>query len=358
MIVGTRPQLIKVSELLKEAKRRDIETTVIDTGQHYDFTMSGVFLKELDLCRINYENLDVGSGSHGWQTGTMIVRLEESIRKVKPDIAVVFGDTNSTLAGALATVKLGIPLAHIEAGARSFDMTMPEEVNRRLTDHCSNLLFASTKNCVRNLEREGLKNHVYLVGDIMYDLLLSSMSKIKANNVIERLDLENKPYGVLTIHRPTNLGHNRFRKLLECIDEAKETIIFPVHPRTKEVLEEDDKLSELNIRVTPPLSYYEIMKLVSRSKVVITDSGGLQKEAFWLHVPCLTLRKTTEWIETVRLGANELIANNLDILTMKIKKIFEDQEDIKYHFNPLATEITFGNGDASQKILDVILSYA
>jgi len=356
LVIGARPQIIKSSPIIHEAsKDAEIEFQIVHTGQHYDFEMSKIFFNELELPD-PIANLGVGSGSHGWQTGEMMVRLEKTIKKLKPDFVLVPGDTNSTLAGALAAVKLHVAVAHVEAGARSYDMRMPEEVNRRLTDHCSRILFAATENCVKNLLKEGIaEDHIHLTGDTMYDALLKHMTGALRSHALEKLGLEAGEYTVLTVHRPENVDDPKALKdIIEAIIQLKElVVIFPVHPRTLERLKATGLLKRLkeakHVRLVDPVGYHEMLQLVKNAKMVFTDSGGLQKEAFWLHTLCITLREKTEWVETVKLGANMLVGNSREMIVRKVRECFAIK-DLETKLKELPNP--FGDGNASAKIIE------
>jgi UDP-N-acetylglucosamine 2-epimerase (non-hydrolysing) len=361
VVIGARPQIIKSAPIIHEAlKDADIELQIVHTGQHYDFEMSKIFFGELELPD-PIVNLGVGSGSHAWQTGKMLTGLEKTIRELKPDLVLVPGDTNSTLAGALATVKLHVAVAHVEAGARSYDMRMPEEVNRRLTDHCSKMLFAPTENCVNNLLKEGIpKDQISFTGDTMYDALLRHMPKSLKSRVLERLRLKTSEYAVLTVHRPENVDyHETLSNLLQAIVQLRElTMVFPVHPRTMERLRTTGLLKRLkeaeHVRLVDPVGYHEMLQLVKHAKMVLTDSGGLQKEAFWLHTPCVTIRETTEWVETVQLGANTLAKNGESII-QKARE-FLATENLKDRLRKLPNP--FGDGKASAKVVESLKRFA
>lgn len=358
LALGARPQIIKSAPLIREASRKsEIELQIVHTGQHYDFEMSKIFFNELDLPS-PLVNLGVGSGSHAWQTGKMMTGLEKAMLRLKPDLVLVPGDTNSTLAGALAAVKLHVPVAHLEAGARSYDMRMPEEVNRRLTDHCSRLLFAPTQNCVENLRKEGLaKESIHLSGDTMYDSLLYHLPKALKSDVLDRFDLENENCGVVTLHRPENVDYpETLRSIVEALMQLRDlTLVFPVHPRAMKMLRATGLLKRLrkakNLRLVDPVGYLEMLHLVKLAKIVFTDSGGLQKEAFWLHTPCLTFRDRTEWVETVELGANVLVGSNRDLIVQKAKECLM-VEDFKVKLEKLPNP--FGDGYASKKIMETL----
>jgi len=355
LIIGARPQIIKSAPIIREAsKKSEIELQIIHTGQHYDFEMSKIFFGELDLPD-PLANLGVGSGTHAFQTGKMLIGLEKTIEKSKPNLVLVPGDTNSTLAGALAAVKLQVPVAHVEAGARSYDMRMPEEINRRLTDHCSSLLFAPTNNCAKNLGSEGIpKQQIRLSGDTMYDALLQHMPIAAKSNILKKLSLESEEYAVLTLHRPENVDAQKtLKNIMKAMTLLKElTIVFPVHPRTKQRLATAELLNLTqaadHIKLIAPIGYHDMLQLTKHAKIVFTDSGGLQKEAFWLHTPCITLRDKTEWIETTELNANVLVGSNPQRIVEAARKIMETR-NIKIRLEMLKNP--FGNGQASLKII-------
>ncbi len=348
-IVGARPQFIKIAPVSKEL-RKHFNEIIIHTGQHYDYGMDRVFFEELKIPEPDY-NLSVGSGTHGYQSGEMLKRIEEALIKERPDLVLVYGDTNSTLAGALAGAKLHIKVGHIEAGMRSFDKTMPEEINRVLTDHCSDLLFCSTKNAVRNLEQEGIINGVYLTGDVMVDSLLYNREIAEnKSTILSDLDLISKEYLLATIHRASNTDNKEnLKNIIDAFSNIEETIVFPVHPRTEKFLRKYGLYDKLNLQASiksmKPLGYLDFLKLMNHAKKVITDSGGIQKEAYMLRVPCITLRNNTEWIETVGDEWNVLVGTNKE----KIIKMVNDFESLsKIHKN------RFGTGDASKKIVEAI----
>ncbi|UCE28899.1 MAG: UDP-N-acetylglucosamine 2-epimerase (non-hydrolyzing) [Candidatus Bathyarchaeota archaeon] len=358
LVIGARPQIIKSAPVVHEAsKDSDVEFQIVHTGQHYDFEMSKIFFNELDLSSPT-TNLGVGSGSHAWQTGKMMIELEKTISKSDPDVVLVPGDTNSTLAGALASIKLHVPVAHIEAGARSYNMRMPEEINRRLTDHCSEVLFAVSENCVQNLLKEGIpEDQIHLVGDTMYDALLKHTSGVSGRRVLESLGLSANEYVVLTVHRPENVDDvESLKRVIKAVIELEElTIVFPVHPRTLKRLKEGDLLKRLkktkHVKLVDPVGYHGMLQLVKNARMVFTDSGGLQKEAFWLRTFCVTLRERTEWVETVELGANVLVGSDRDRIVGKAREclaINSLESMLKALKNP------FGGGDASVKIIEVL----
>jgi len=313
-IVGARPQFIKaaaVSRVLQ--KTQGVREVLVHTGQHYDANMSEVFFEELEIPRPDY-NLGIGSATHGAQTGRMLEAIEEVLLREKPDWVLVYGDTNSTLAGALAAVKLHIPVAHIEAGLRSFNRRMPEEINRVLTDHASDILFAPTKAAVENLRREGIsEEQIQLVGDVMYDAALYYGKKAECQSQsLNRLGLKPKEYILATIHRAENTDDpRRLRAIFEGLAEVDQEmkVVLPLHPRTRVVLVEVglyDKVAR-SVCLIEPVGYLDMVMLEKNARAIATDSGGVQKEAFFHRVPCLTLREETEWVELVDLGWNCII---------------------------------------------------
>jgi UDP-N-acetylglucosamine 2-epimerase (non-hydrolysing) len=308
-IVGARPQFIKCAPVSR-ALRRDHEEILVHTGQHYDANMSDVFFQELHIPAPDY-HLGIGSGSHGAQTGRMLIAIEEVLLAEAPDLVLVYGDTNSTLAGALAAAKRHIPVAHVEAGLRSFDRTMPEEINRVLIDHVSDLLFCPTETAVGHLQNEGITRGVHLVGDVMVDALQFNREIAREkSHILERLELEEKSYFIVTVHRPANTDNREnMENIIGALSEAGCPVIFPLHPRTRKYLSDYGMLDRLpaNIRITEPLGYLDMLRLMDGAKKILTDSGGIQKEAYLLGVPCITLRENTEWVETVEDGWNVLV---------------------------------------------------
>lgn len=313
-IVGARPQFIKaaaVSRVLRTA--RGVREVLVHTGQHYDENMSKLFFQELELPEPDY-NLGIGSGTHGTQSGRMLEYIERVLLQEKPDWVVVYGDTNSTLAGALAAVKLHIPVAHVEAGVRSFNRRMPEEINRVLTDHASDLLFAPTETAVANLRREGLSEaRIRLVGDVMYDAALYYGTKAsRTSRILEQLALKPKSYILATVHRAdTTDDPQRLRAILDGLGRVASQIpvVLPLHPRTRAALERHEMAKDVpgELRMIDPVGYLEMMILGKNARLIATDSGGVQKEAFFYRVPCVTLRNETEWVELVELGWNRVV---------------------------------------------------
>lgn len=345
-IVGARPQFIKYWPVMRAIDRHNqdgqvpLQDILVHTGQHYDYAMSKVFFDDFGIREPDY-HLEVGSGSHAWQTGQIMIRVEEILEKEHPDVVLVYGDTNSTLGGALAAAKIHVPIAHVEAGLRSYNKYMPEEINRILTDEISTLLFCPSKVAIENLRQEGYgpavaegglvslavgemddlkpgtfdKNHPCLVniGDIMYDVLTLALDRLANRaSILDTLGLTQTPYYLLTLHRAENtdevgqLGH-----VLEFVQQVSRDrqVIFPVHPRTRKTLERHQVKLADNIQPIEPVGYFDMVALMQGSSMVLTDSGGVQKEAYWLTVPCITLREETEWVETVESGWNILYKN-------------------------------------------------
>jgi len=350
-IIGARPQFIKVKPLVDELRRRKVEHILVHTGQHYDYEMSKTFFVELDIPEPAY-NLEVGSHTQGKQTALMLERTEKVLLKERPDIAIVYGDTNSTLAGALAAAKLNIPVAHIEAGLRSYRLDMPEEINRVLTDHISGFLFCPTTASVSNLKKEGITQGVYLVGDVMYDIFESRKSKIenKEAKILQELNLKPKEYLLLTIHRQENTDNvENVEAILSALIETKQKTVFPIHPRTEKTMR---RITNPGLRafkdflVIKPVNYLDMLILEKNARKVLTDSGGVQKEAYWFGIPCITLRNETEWVETVKDGCNTLAGTDREKITNAITQ-----------FNPRKTpDKCFGNGQAAEKIVTTLIA--
>lgn len=306
-IVGARPQFIKSAPVSRALSSRFREV-LIHTGQHYDYGMSEIFFEEMQMQPPDF-NLGVGGGSHGEQTGRMLIELERVLAEVKPDCVLVYGDTNSTLAGALASAKAGIPLAHVEAGLRSYNRTMPEEVNRVLTDHASTFLFCPTDTAVKNLAKEGIVEGVHQVGDVMYDALMHNLAIARRRSqILSKLDLERGAYALATVHRAANTDNaKRMKSILEALSALSVKIVFPVHPRTKKMIQEWGLRANPNVLFVEPQGYFDSLVLQENANCILTDSGGMQKEAYLLGVRCITLREETEWIETVAVGWNKLV---------------------------------------------------
>ena len=352
-VVGARPQFIKaaaVSAAIDRHNASDSETSidecVVHTGQHYDSQMSDVFFEQLSVRRPTHR-LDVGSSSHGAQTGRMLESLETVMQHERPDCVLVYGDTNSTLAGALAAAKLNQPIAHVEAGLRSFNRTMPEEINRVLTDHVSDLLLCPTQRAVDQLEREGITNGVQLCGDVMLDVFLTTSKTIGTDNpVADRLEVRG-PYSLVTIHRAANTDDDgRFDAIVGGLSDLAaggRTIVWPVHPRIAERL--TARRLPPGIVLTEPAAYGEFFALLRDAELVLTDSGGLQKEAYWASTPCLTLRDETEWVETIDAGWNRLVPADAATITAAASSV-----DV-----PTRHPDLFGRGDSSDLIVSALL---
>jgi UDP-N-acetylglucosamine 2-epimerase (non-hydrolysing) len=331
-VVGARPNFIKIAPLAEEFKKHpEIKHILVHSGQHYDYEMSDSFFKDLNIPKPDY-NLGIGSGLPGWQIGETIIELEKIYLAEKPDLVVVVGDVNSTLAGALSAIKLRIPIAHIEAGLRSFDRLMPEEINRLLTDQIADYLFVTEPSAIKNLLREGIsKKKIFYVGNIMIDTLKNQKSKIKNQNYREellgRFNLKTKQYAVLTLHRPSNVDNEEILKFLfETIEivSKKIPIIFSVHPRTQKQLEKikpNSQFNNGNLRLIPPASYVDMICLMENAKFVLTDSGGIQEETTALSIPCLTIRQNTERPITVEKGTNILVGQGRGKILKEVNKI-------------------------------------
>jgi UDP-GlcNAc3NAcA epimerase len=308
-VVGARPQFIKAAPVSHAfLAKGGIREIMVHTGQHFDAAMSDIFFDELAIPKPDY-NLEVNSLGHGAMTGRMLEKIEEVMLTEKPDVVLIYGDTNSTLAGALAAAKLHIPVAHVEAGLRSFNRKMPEEINRIMADHVSDLLFCPTQTAIANLANEGLTRGVHLVGDVMFDVTLGAVERAKGrSSILYHLKVEPKTYGVATLHRAENTDDPaRFAQVLAFLSKAAQNmpIIMPVHPRTRKLMETRG-LSPQGVRLIEPLGYLDMAWLTHNAAHVATDSGGLQKEAYFHRVPCVTLRDETEWVETVEAGWNRL----------------------------------------------------
>ncbi|WP_186420652.1 UDP-N-acetylglucosamine 2-epimerase (non-hydrolyzing) [Bosea sp. CS1GBMeth4] len=307
-VLGARPQFIKAAPVSRALARVGLSESIVHTGQHFDALMSDIFFDELDIPKPAY-NLEVNSLGHGAMTGRMLEKLEEAMLAEKPDLVLIYGDTNSTIAGALAAAKLNIPVAHVEAGLRSFNRRMPEEINRVVADHVSALLFCPTRAAVANLGAEGIVKGVHAVGDVMYDTTLAAVKRAEGRStIIETLGLTPGGYAVATIHRAENTDDpERFDRVVAWLEAAaRETpVVMPVHPRTRKLLASRG-LNPAGLTLIDPVGYLDMARLLSRATAVFTDSGGLQKEAYFHRVPCVTLRDETEWVETVEAGWNRL----------------------------------------------------
>jgi UDP-N-acetylglucosamine 2-epimerase (non-hydrolysing) len=330
-IVGARPNLVKISPLIREMKKhQEIEPLLVHTGQHYDEKLSGLFFQQMSIPEPDF-NLGVGSGSHAWQTAQVLERIEPILQKVRPDLVVVVGDVNSTLAASLAAAKMGIPIAHVEAGLRSFDRTMPEEINRLVTDALADYLFATEQDALENLLREGRpRERIHLVGNVMIDALRLYLPVAEQSQIIRELGLgegaEVRPYAVLTLHRPSNVDSPEdLRQILETMDEVGEMlpVIFPIHPRAHAKLLKLGAQNHSRVRVIPPVGYLDFLCLMSRARFVLTDSGGIQEETTALGVPCFTLRENTERPVTVKEGTNEIVGRNHDLIVTSARNVLK-----------------------------------
>ncbi len=343
-VVGARPNFIKLSPLFKELNK-EFEQLIIHTGQHYDYEMDKIFFDELKIPAPDY-HLGVGSGTHGYQIGEIVKKTEEVLIKEKPELVIVYGDTNSTLGGALASCKLGIRTAHVEAGLRCFDRRMPEEINRILTDHSSDILFCPTSLAVRNLKKEGITQNVFKVGDVMVDGIKENLKIAeKKSDILSRLRLKPKSYILATLHRAENTDTlNRLTGILQAFENIP-NLVFVCHPRTKKILEKNEFLAKLSekIIVTPPVGYFDMLILERNAEKILTDSGGVQKEAYLLSVPCITLRERTEWVETVKAGWNILVGADKSLILDGVK-----------NFQPPSKRINIFQGGASKKILRIL----
>ncbi len=374
-IVGARPQFIKAAAVsraiqafnssLPSNSGKRIREILVHTGQHYDYLMDRVFFEELKLPKPDY-HLGVGSGSHGLQTGRMLERIEKVLVEESPRVVVVYGDTNSTLAGALTAGKLNIPIAHVEAGLRSYNKAMPEEINRLLTDHLSTLLFCPTVRAVQNLSKEGIGNGritvVKNVGDVMYDSVLyySELAERKST-ILEDLKLlspktlDSKPatcnYYLATLHRAENTDDpRRLRSILNALREIGKTVpvVLPLHPRARKMMEHHHLMEKSKgLLVVDPVSYFDMLKLERHAKLILTDSGGVQKEAYWFRVPCLTLRDETEWVETVQSGWNTVVGTDCDRIVREARRRGAAKA-------PSRKSAIFGDGKASEKIVRIL----
>jgi UDP-N-acetylglucosamine 2-epimerase len=343
-VVGARPQFVKAALLSAELARRGIGEIVVHTGQHYDREMSDVFFEELKLPAPAH-HLGVGSGGHGAQTGEMLKRLEPVVQQEAPDWVLVYGDTNSTLAGALVGAKLHVPVAHVEAGLRSFNRAMPEEINRIVADHVAELLLVPNQHAAKQLEEEGITRGVRVVGDLMVDLALQVAARLPVRPpILDRFGVQPKAYCVATIHRASNTDDPQtFGRLLQGLRGIDRPVVFPVHPRTRDIARRAGAGEGDNVILCEPLPYVDMLALLSHAATLFTDSGGLQKEAFVLKVPCVTLREETEWLDTLEDGWNVLAGSDP-------QKIVEASRRLV----PARQASPFGDGTAAKRIVDAL----
>jgi UDP-N-acetylglucosamine 2-epimerase (non-hydrolysing) len=351
IVLGTRPEIIKMAPIIRVLEREGRDYFILHTGQHYSYNMDRVFFEQLKLPEAKY-NLNVGSGTHAEQTGRMLMGVERVFMGERPDLVLVQGDTNTTLAGALAAVKLNIPVGHVEAGLRSFDMTMPEEVNRVLTDHMSSLLFAPTEKARGNLIKEGVsEGRIFVTGNTIVDAVYQNLEQVDGNDVLDRLGLDNGEYFLVTVHRQENVDNlSRFQGILEGLRLIHKhyglPIIYPIHPRARKRMGEF-KLNPEGVILIDPVDYLSFLKLEKEAKVILTDSGGVQEEACILRVPCVTLRDNTERPETLEVDANVLAGTNPKNILEKVCMMLEKPRNWA---NP------FGDGRAGEKIMRIIAS--
>jgi UDP-GlcNAc3NAcA epimerase len=343
-IVGARPQFIKAAPVSR-ALATSFREVLIHTGQHYDYGMSDVFFHEMEMRPPDF-HLGIGGGTHGEQTGKMLIEIEKILNLVKPDCVLVYGDTNSTLAGALAAAKGQIPLAHVEAGLRSYNRAMPEEINRVLTDHISSLLFCPTDAAIENLKKEGITDGVHRVGDVMYDALLHNLAIArKRSTILRSLGLEKGTYALATVHRAANTDDPaRMAAILNALGSLSTRVIFPVHPRTRKMIQEAGLSVAQNVMAVEPVGHFDVLILQENANSILTDSGGMQKEAYLLGVRCITLREETEWVETVQAGWNKLAGVDVNAIRSAFETWYPSGERLAL----------YGNGRAAEGICEIL----
>ena len=352
-IIGARPQFIKAASLSRYLKKMpdiDVKEIILHTGQHYDSNMSEEFFSELNIPTPDY-NLQVGSDTPARQTAKMMMGIEDIVLKEWPDFILIYGDTNSTIAGALVGAKLHIPIAHVEAGLRSYDREMPEEINRVVSDAVSTILFCPTQIAVNNLKREGITKGVYNVGDIMLETYLYYKDQAqKKSEILNKLNLKTKEFVLCTIHRASNTDNTEnLKNIFIGLTSSREAIILPLHPRTKKKINQNEYLKKYigpNIKIIDPIGYFDMICLEANAKKIVTDSGGVQKEAYFNKVPCITLRENTEWVETVEEGVNKLVGVSPKKIKESLNNYYPPQ--VKY-FKQL-----FGDGKTSEKIIKIL----
>jgi len=350
-VIGARPQFIKATSLsryLKNMPDADVKEIILHTGQHYDSNMSEEFFSELDIPTPDY-NLGVGSDTHGRQTAKMMMGIEDIVLKECPDFILIYGDTNSTVAGALVGAKLHIPIAHVEAGLRSYNREMPEEINRVVSDAISTILFCPSETAVSNLKREGITKGVYNVGDIMLETYLYYKDQAqKTSTILNKLNLKPKEFILCTIHRASNTDNTEnLKNIFIGLTNSRETIILPLHPRTKKKIKQKESLKKYigpNIKIINPIGYFDMICLEAN----ITDSGGVQKEAYFNKVPCITLRENTEWVETIEQGVNQLVGEDPEKIEERIINFHPQKQNYSKEL--------FGDGKTSAKIIEILLS--
>lgn len=351
IVIGTRPEIIKMSPIIRECKRKKQDFFILHTGQHYSYNMDQIFFEQLELPKPKY-NLKVGSGSHAEQTGRALIEIGQVLQKEKPDIILVEGDTNSVLAGALAAAKLHIKVGHVEAGLRTYDRIMPEEINRVLTDHISDFCFAPTEQSRHILLKEGIEeNKIFVTGNTIVDAVYQNLELAqKKENILEQLGLKKKEYFLVTVHRQENVDNrDHFQGILSGLQhlgrEYNMPVVYPIHPRSRKKMDEFE-LSEDNIYLVDPQDLFGFLQLEQHAKVILTDSGGIQEETCILNVPCVTLRENTERPETVDIGSNLLVGTSPQKILNGVNFMINKKKDWK---NP------FGDGTAGEKIIKIIL---
>jgi len=355
IILGTRPEIIKMSPIIRECNNRNLNYLILHTGQHYTYEMDKLFFSELNLPSAQY-NLDVGSGSHGEQTGKMLIQLEKVLIKEKPEVVLVEGDTNTVTAGALAASKLGIKVGHVEAGLRSYDRSMPEELNRIIADHISDYLFAPTQKSKETLLRENIpEKKIYVTGNTIVDAVIQNLKLKDKKSILEKWKLEKENYILLTMHRQENVDNkNKLDNIIDGLrliyEDSGCPILFPIHPRTKKRLHEFGLWEKINslegINIIEPIGFLDLLVLENCAKLVITDSGGLQEESCILQTPCITIRENTERPETIEVGANFLVGTNPERMLEGSRKMMSKHRNWD---NP------FGDGHAGKRIVEIIL---
>jgi UDP-N-acetylglucosamine 2-epimerase (non-hydrolysing) len=350
IVVGTRPEIIKMSPIIRECKRRKQDYFILHTGQHYSYNMDQVFFEQLDLSKPKH-NLDVGSGTQAEQTGRCLIGIEQVLLKEKPDVVLVEGDTNTVLAGALAATKLHIKVGHVEAGLRSYDRTMPEEINRVLTDHISDFCFAPTEQSRQTLLREGIEeNKIFVTGNTIVDAVYQNLELArKKANILERLGLKEKEYFLVTVHRPENVDNkDRFQGILSGLQQLEKEynipVVYPIHPRSRKKMDEFGLFAD-NINLVDPQDLFGFLQLEQNAKVVLTDSGGVQEETCILGNPCVTLRDNTERPETIDVGSNVLAGTHPEDIVNAVSMMLHKEREGS---NP------FGDGQSGKKIVDIL----
>ena len=350
-VIGARPQFIKAATVSRQLRdMTGVREVIVHTGQHYESNMSQVFFTELEIPEPHY-NLGIGGGLHGEMTGQQLIGIEAILLGENPDSVLVYGDTNSTLAGALAAIKLHMPVAHVEAGLRSYNREMPEEVNRVLTDHMSEVLFTPTAIAVQNLEKEGIVGaRVCKVGDVMFDAMLHYRNRAdKESRILNELDLCEKEFTLATVHRPSNTDNKeRLTDIIRSFQYSPKPVLLPLHPRTKKKLDEYKVDMHDNVRIIPPVGYLDMVMLEKNAYTILTDSGGVQKEAYFNNVPCITLREETEWQELVDNRKNMLTGADIDKIT--------DGFSLHWYKSDESEQCLYGLGDAAERIARTLSS--